>query len=79
MIENDRQYEVTNIQIKAFQMAIAVNLRVGPEDIAPELFIAMLQGFQSQIDEMEENIEEYFDRLLVSYGLGPTLDNSEEV
>lgn len=69
MIENDTQLRITKIQIKAFQMSIAVNIRIGPENIDPILFIAMLQGFQSQIDEMEQDIENYLNRLLIGRGL----------
>lgn len=69
MIENNKQLRITQTQIKAFQMSIAVNLRVGPEDIDPILFIAMLQGLQSQIDEMDDDIVEYQVSQLQTLGL----------
>ena len=69
MIENDKQLRITRTQVQAFQMSVATEIRVGPGNIDPLLFIAMLQGFQSQIDEMEGDIEEYLNQKIISYGL----------
>lgn len=69
MVENSTQLRVTQTQIKAFQMSIAANIRVGPGNIAPIIFIAMLQGFQSQIDEMEQDIENYWNQKIIEAGL----------
>ncbi len=80
MIENEVQLNVTKSAIFALKKGIAIHIREGAVHIDPIIFIAMLQSLQSSIDEMEADIEEYFNQRIIAYGLGdPTLDNQEKV
>jgi hypothetical protein len=84
MIENDLQLEVTKTQLEFFKKELTQCIRDGHEidDIRmePILFIAMIQGIQSEIDSLEAQIDAYYTERLIQYGLiERPLDNSEEV
>jgi HTH-type transcriptional regulator / antitoxin HipB len=61
MILNERQYLITRTKIKEFESAIAELITQPPPDDINERILdkATLDGLQSQLEEMREEVEEY--------------------
>lgn len=61
MILNERQYLITRTKIKEFESAIAELSNQPPSDDLNEQILdqATLDGLESQLEEMREEVEEY--------------------
>jgi hypothetical protein len=58
MIENIRQYDVANEQVKTLEAAYECSKNTTIE-MPKDIYDAMLAGIQSQIDEMKQEIKEF--------------------
>lgn len=64
MIENERQYAVTQAQAKKFEQALAeFDENSGNKNVHPLLLKAQRDSLQSVLDDLREEIEEYDRRL----------------
>lgn len=60
MIKNDRQYRLSKAQIREFEAAIAAIDRVGvPPEIDSRFAVVQKNAVQSQIDELNRDVQEY--------------------
>jgi hypothetical protein len=60
MIDNDHQLAVTRMQAKRFQEAIAAKKTAErPEDVAPGIWKAMIDGMESILETLTREIAEY--------------------
>jgi hypothetical protein len=60
MIENDHQLAVTMKQAKRFEEAIAAKkAEERPDDVAPVIWKAMIDGMASMLDTLTREIAEY--------------------
>lgn len=70
MIENEKQLHITKTAVERLEFALHLHLQTGyDETVDPRIFIAMLEGLQSEIDVLNEQIEEYQNFQLLSLGL----------
>ena len=61
MIQNEHQYKVTTGEIEKLQQVVD-KLSEQAENLQPQQLAAMQNGFQTQIDRMKAQLQEY-DRL----------------
>ena len=60
MIKNEKQYRITKAQVRRFQDALAeLAGQERPSNITPRLWEAQRQAAQSQMEELQEQIEAY--------------------
>ena len=60
MIKNEKQYRITKAQVRRFHDAIAeLAGQERPANIAPRLWEAQRQAAQSQMDELQEQVQAY--------------------
>ena len=79
MIKNEKQYRITKAQVRRFQDAIAeLASQVRPANISPRLWGAQRQAAQSQMGELQEQVEAY-ERLQVGKGKEVILDAVEDL
>lgn len=80
MILNERQYLITRTKIKEFESAIAELSNQTPSDDLNEQILdqATLDGLESQLEEMREEVEEY-ERLKVGEIENLTIDSYSQL
>lgn len=62
MITNERQYRITNAEVKRFEEAITARTATGPSpDVHPRIHQAQLDAMASEIDELRAQLERYDD------------------
>jgi DNA-binding XRE family transcriptional regulator len=62
MITNERQYRITKASLKRFEEGLAGLKASGPgPDVHPRIHEAMIEGNESQCDELREELERYDD------------------
>jgi hypothetical protein len=60
LIRNEKQYRITKAQVRRFQDAIAeLTSRARPANISPRLWEAQRQAAQSQMEELQEQVDAY--------------------
>ena len=60
MIKNEKQYRITKAQVRRFQDAIAeLAGQERPSNISPRLWHAQRQAAQSQMEELQEQVQAY--------------------
>lgn len=60
MIKNEKQYRITKAQVRRFQDAIAeLASQERPANISPRPWEAQRQAAQSQMEELQEQVEAY--------------------
>jgi ribosome-binding protein aMBF1 (putative translation factor) len=60
MIKNEKQYRITKAQVRRFQNALAeLAGQARPSNISPRLWEAQRQAAQSQMEELQEQVEAY--------------------
>jgi transcriptional regulator with XRE-family HTH domain len=60
MITNERQYRITKAEAKRFEKAIEAAKAAAPgEGIHPDLHNAMIEGMQSQLDDLRSELRHY--------------------
>lgn len=59
MIENERQLAVTRTQLSRMEQALKNNLEKQPKNVHPRLYRAMLDGLESIIQELQQEIADY--------------------
>src|SRR5260370_35767008 len=60
MIKNEKQYRITEAQVRRFQDDLAeVAGHERPSNITPRLWEAQRQAAQSQMEELQEQVEAY--------------------
>lgn len=60
MIKNEKQYRITKAQVRRFQDALAgLAGQRRPPNISPRLWEAQRQAAQSQMEELQEQVEDY--------------------
>ena len=79
MIKNEKQYRITRAQVRRFQDAIAeLASQKRPANISPRLWAAQRQAAQSQMEELQEQVEAY-ERLHVGKSKEVILDGVEDL
>ena len=58
MIRNERQYRITKTQTEKFKEAL-IDARKEKEDLHPKLRLAQEKAIQSQLEELNKQLEEY--------------------
>lgn len=58
MIQNERQYRVTNGQISRLERALEAAREV-EEKMDPRVFTAMIAGIESQVEQLRQQVREY--------------------
>ena len=77
MIKNEKQYRITKAQVRRFQDAIAeLAGQRRPANISPRLWEAQRQAAQSQIEELQDQVEAY-ERLQAGKSKDVILDGVE--
>jgi len=76
VIKNEKQYRITKAQVRRFQDAIAS--QAPPANISPRLWEAQRQAAQSQMEELQEQVEAY-ERLQVGKSKEVILDAVEDL
>jgi DNA-binding transcriptional regulator YiaG len=62
VITNERQYRITNAELKRFEEALAAQAAAGPSpDVHPRIHQAMLDATASERDELRAQLERYDD------------------
>jgi DNA-binding transcriptional regulator YiaG len=62
MITNERQYRITNAELKRFEEALAAQAAEGPSpDVHPRIHQAMLDAMASERDELHAQLARYDD------------------
>ena len=62
MITNERQYRITNAELKRFEEALAAQVAAGPSaDVQPQIHRAMLDAMASERDELGAQLARYDD------------------
>jgi DNA-binding transcriptional regulator YiaG len=62
VITNERQYRITNAEVKRFEEALAERTASGPSpDVHPRIHQAQLDAMASEIDELRAQLERYDD------------------
>lgn len=62
MITNERQYRITNAELKRFEEALAAQAAAGPSpDVHPRIHQAMLDAMASERDELRAQLARYDD------------------
>ena len=62
MITNERQYRITNAELKRFEEALAAQAAAGPSpDVHPRIHQAMLDAMASEHDELRAQLARYDD------------------
>jgi DNA-binding transcriptional regulator YiaG len=62
VITNERQYRITNAELKRFEEALAERTAAGPGlDVHPRIHQAMLDAMASERDELRAQLERYDD------------------
>ena len=62
MITNERQYRITNAELKRFEEALAERTAAGPSpDVHPRIHQAMLDAMASERDELRAQLDRYDD------------------
>jgi ribosome-binding protein aMBF1 (putative translation factor) len=60
MIKNEKQYRITKAQVRRFQNALAeLAGQKRPSNVSPRLWEAQRQAAQSQMEELQEQVEAY--------------------
>ena len=60
MIENERQYLVTQKRIREFEASLAsLKTTQRPQNVPPQIHQAMTQSTESQLDDLRQEIAEY--------------------
>jgi ribosome-binding protein aMBF1 (putative translation factor) len=60
MIKNEKQYRITKAQVRRFQNALGeLAGQARPSNISPRLWEAQRQAAQSQMEELQEQVEAY--------------------
>jgi hypothetical protein len=79
MIKNEKQYRITKAQIRRFQDAVADLARQKrPANVSPRLWQAQREAAQSQLQELQEQVEAY-ERLHVGKSKELTLEAVEDL
>lgn len=79
MIKNEKQYRITKAQVRRFQDAIAeLAGRKRPANITPRLWRAQRQAAESQVEELQEQVEAY-ERLHVGKSKAVALESVEDL
>jgi ribosome-binding protein aMBF1 (putative translation factor) len=79
VIKNEKQYRITKAQVRRFQDAIAeLAGQARPANISPRLWEAQRQAAQSQMEELQEQVEAY-ERLLLGKSKEVILDAVEDL
>jgi ribosome-binding protein aMBF1 (putative translation factor) len=79
MIKNEKQYRITKAQIRRFQDALdELAGQVRPSNISPRLWEAQRQAAQSQIGELQEQVEAY-ERLQLGKSKAVVLEAVEDI
>jgi DNA-binding transcriptional regulator YiaG len=62
VITNERQYRITNAELKRFEEALAAQAAAGPSpDVHPRIHQAMLDAMASERDELRAQLARYDD------------------
>jgi DNA-binding transcriptional regulator YiaG len=62
VITNERQYRITNAEVKRFEEALAAEAAAGPSpDVHPRIHQAMLDAMASERDELRAQLARYDD------------------
>ena len=62
MITNERQYRITNAELKRFEEALAERTAAGPSpNVHPRIHQAMLDAMASERDELRAQLDRYDD------------------
>jgi ribosome-binding protein aMBF1 (putative translation factor) len=62
MITNQRQYAITKTELQRFASALVNQRAAGPgADVHPRIHQAMLKGYESQIQELQDELGRYDD------------------
>jgi DNA-binding transcriptional regulator YiaG len=62
VITNERQYRITNAELKRFEEALAARATAGPSpDVHPRIHHAMLDAMASERDELRAQLDRYDD------------------
>ena len=60
MIKNEKQYRITKAQVRRFQNALAkLAGQIRPSNVSPRLWEAQRHAAQSQMEELQEQVETY--------------------
>jgi ribosome-binding protein aMBF1 (putative translation factor) len=79
VIKNEKQYRITKAQVRRFQDAIAeLASQARPASISPRLWEAQRQAAQSQMEELQEQVETY-ERLQAGKSKEVILDAVEDL
>lgn len=79
MIKNEKQYRITKAQARRFEEALAELARQGrPSNITPRLWQAQRDAAESQLQELQEQIDAY-DRLQVGKSKELVLEAVEDL
>ena len=79
MIKNEKQYRITKAQVRRFQDALAeLAAQSRPSNIVPRLWEAQRQAAQSQLEELQQQVEAY-ERLQLSRSKEVILEAVEDL
>jgi len=79
VIKNEKQYRITKAQVRRFQDALAeLAGRKRPSNVSPRLWVAQRQAAQSQMKELQEQVEGY-ERLHVGKSKEVVLEAVEDL
>jgi ribosome-binding protein aMBF1 (putative translation factor) len=79
MIKNEKQYRITKAQVRRFQDALTELVgQARPSSISPRLWEAQRQAAQSQLEELQEQVEAY-ERLQLGKSKAVVLEAVEDL
>src|SRR5258707_14414042 len=79
MIKNEKQYRITKAQVRRFQDALTeLAGQARPSNISPRLWEAHRQAAQSQLEELQEQVEAY-ERLQLGKSKAVVLEAVEDL
>lgn len=79
MIKNEKQYRITKAQVRRFQDALAeLAAQARPSKVAPRLWEAQREAAQSQMEELQQQVEAY-ERLHLGQSKAVVLEAVEDL